>query len=319
MALPRLRIATPEDAESIRILLERSGLPTSDLTSSKPEFILAYEDAELIGAGALQRFDAVALLRSVAVAASRRGGGIGRLIVQELERLARGTNVAELVLLTQSAQRFFERQGYRAIERQSVPQAVQASEEFRSLCPTSATCMSKTLAKPVAERPYHVLFLCTGNSARSILAESLISHWGRGRFRGLSAGSHPRGTVHPIALELLRQMRLPTTGLRSKSWDEFAVPGAPPLDFVFTVCDQAAGEVCPYWPGQPMTAHWGVPDPAAVEGPETQKWLAFRTAFKALENRIKIFTSLPIDSIDRLKLQQHLDAIGKTPAPDQPA
>jgi protein-tyrosine-phosphatase/N-acetylglutamate synthase-like GNAT family acetyltransferase len=319
MALPRLRIATPEDAESIRILLERSGLPTSDLTSSKPEFILAYEDAELIGAGALQRFDAVALLRSVAVAASRRGGGIGRLIVQELERLARGTNVTELVLLTQSAQRFFERQGYRAIERQSVPQAVQASEEFRSLCPTSATCMSKTLAKPVAERPYHVLFLCTGNSARSILAESLISHWGRGRFRGLSAGSHPRGTVHPIALELLRQMRLPTTGLRSKSWDEFAVPGAPPLDFVFTVCDQAAGEVCPYWPGQPMTAHWGVPDPAAVEGPETQKWLAFRTAFKALENRIKIFTSLPIDSIDRLKLQQHLDAIGKTPAPDQPA
>jgi protein-tyrosine-phosphatase len=179
--------------------------------------------------------------------------------------------------------------------------------------------MSKTLAKPVAERPYHVLFLCTGNSARSILAESLISHWGRGRFRGLSAGSHPRGTVHPIALELLRQMRLPTTGLRSKSWDEFAVSGAPPLDFVFTVCDQAAGEVCPYWPGQPMTAHWGVPDPAAVEGPETQKWLAFRTAFKALENRIKIFTSLPIDSIDRLKLQQHLDAIGKTPAPDQPA
>jgi protein-tyrosine-phosphatase/N-acetylglutamate synthase-like GNAT family acetyltransferase len=319
MALPRLRIATPEDAESIRILLERSGLPTSDLTASKPEFILAYEDAELIGAGALQRFDAVALLRSVAVAASRRGGGIGRLIVQELERLARGTNVTELVLLTQSAQRFFERQGYRAIERQSVPQAVQASEEFRSLCPTSATCMSKTLAKPVAERPYHVLFLCTGNSARSILAESLISHWGRGRFRGLSAGSHPRGTVHPIALELLRQMRLPTTGLRSKSWDEFAVPGAPPLDFVFTVCDQAAGEVCPYWPGQPMTAHWGVPDPAAVEGPETQKWLAFRTAFKALENRIKIFTSLPIDSIDRLKLQQHLDAIGKTPAPDQPA
>ena len=319
MALPRLRIATPEDAESICILLERSGLPTSDLTSSKPEFILAYEDAELIGAGALQRFDAVALLRSVAVAASRRGGGIGRLIVQELERLARGTNVTELVLLTQSAQRFFERQGYRAIERQSVPQAVQASEEFRSLCPTSATCMSKTLAKPVAERPYHVLFLCTGNSARSILAESLISHWGRGRFRGLSAGSHPRGTVHPIALELLRQMRLPTTGLRSKSWDEFAVPGASPLDFVFTVCDQAAGEVCPYWPGQPMTAHWGVPDPAAVEGPETQKWLAFRTAFKALENRIKIFTSLPIDSIDRLKLQQHLDAIGKTPAPDQPA
>src|SRR6266480_2255635 len=188
---------------------------------------------------------------------------------------------------------------------------------FRSLCPTSATCMSKTLATPVAERPCNVLFLCTGNSARSILAESLISHWGRGCFRGLSAGTHPRGAVHPVALELLRQMRLPTAGLRSKSWDEFAAPAAPPLDFVFTVCDQAAGEVCPYWPGQPMTAHWGVPDPAAVEGSETQQWLAFRTAFRALENRIRIFTSLPIASIDRLKLQQHLDAIGRMPAPDE--
>src|ERR1700730_4292619 len=152
MAVPRLRIATPEDAQSIRILLERAGLPTSDLSASKPEFIVAYEDAELIGAGALQRLDAVALLRSVAVAASRRGGGIGRLIVQELERPARAAHVAQLVLLTQTAQRFFEHQGYRAIERQSVPQAVQASEEFRSLCPTSAICMSKTLVGPVADR-----------------------------------------------------------------------------------------------------------------------------------------------------------------------
>jgi protein-tyrosine-phosphatase/N-acetylglutamate synthase-like GNAT family acetyltransferase len=318
MAVPRLQTATAEDAESIRILLERAGLPTSDLTSSKPEFIVAYEDAELIGAGALQRFETIALLRSVAVAASRRGDGIGRLIVQELERRARAAHVTQLVLLTQTAQRFFEHQGFRAIERQSVPEAVQASEEFRLLCPTSATCMSKTLAKSMTDRPYNVLFLCTGNSARSILAESLISHWGRGRFRGLSAGSHPRGAVHPIALELLGQMRLPTAGLRSKSWDEFAARGAPPLDFVFTVCDQAAGEVCPYWPGQPMTAHWGVPDPAAIEGSQTQKWLAFRIAFKALENRIKIFTSLPIASIDRLKLQQHLDAIGRTTAPDQP-
>jgi len=318
MSVPRLQTATPEDTQGIRLLLERAGLPTSDLAAAKPEFIVAYEGAELVGAGALQRFDAVALLRSVAVVASRRGSGLGRLIVQELERLARGTNVTQLVLLTQSAQRFFEQLGYRAIERHNVPQAVQASEEFRSLCPTSAACMSKTLARPVADRPYNVLFLCTGNSARSILAESLISHWGRGRFRGLSAGSHPRGAPHPIALELLSQMRLPTTGLRSKSWDEFAAPGAPPLDFVFTVCDQAAGEVCPYWPGQPMTAHWGVPDPAAVEGSQTQQWLAFRSAFRALENRIKIFTSLPIASIDRLKLQQHLDAIGRTPAPDQP-
>lgn len=170
----------------------------------------------------------------------------------------------------------------------------------------------------MSQRPYNVLFLCTGNSARSILAEVLINHWGGGRFRGSSAGSHPKGAVHPVALHLLEQMRLPTKDLRSKNWDEFAAPAGPPLDFVFTVCDNAAGEVCPYWPGQPMTAHWGVPDPAAVEGTDTEKWVAFREAFRTLENRIKIFTSLPIASLDRVKLQTQLDAIGKTPSPEQP-
>jgi arsenate reductase (thioredoxin) len=167
------------------------------------------------------------------------------------------------------------------------------------------------------ERAFNVLFLCTGNSARSILAESLVNHWGQGKFVGYSAGSHPKGAVHPIALELLKHMRLPTDGLRSKSWDEFAVPGAPRLDFVFTVCDNAAGEVCPVWPGQPMTAHWGVSDPAAVEGPSTEKWLAFRDAFKVLENRIRIFVSLPFASLDRLKLQQRLHEIGKHTGEEQ--
>jgi protein-tyrosine-phosphatase len=170
----------------------------------------------------------------------------------------------------------------------------------------------------MSQRPYNVLFLCTGNSARSLLAEVLVNHWGGGKFHGLSAGSHPKGAVHPIALELLRHMKLPTDGLRSKSWDEFAAPAGPPLDFVFTVCDNAAGEVCPYWPGQPMTAHWGVPDPAAVEGSDTAKWLAFRSAFTILENRIKIFTSLPLSRLDRVKLQARLDAIGNTAPPEQP-
>ena len=169
----------------------------------------------------------------------------------------------------------------------------------------------------MSQRPYHVLFLCTGNSARSILAEALINHWGVGRFQGLSAGSHPKGAVHPMALELLEQMRLPTKELRSKSWNEFAAPAGPRLDFVFTVCDNAAGEVCPYWPGQPMTAHWGISDPAAVEGTNTQKSIAFREAFKVLENRIKIFTSLPIASLERVKLQAHVDAIGKGPATER--
>jgi arsenate reductase len=166
----------------------------------------------------------------------------------------------------------------------------------------------------MADRPYHVLFLCTGNSARSIIAEALINQWGGGRFRGFSAGSHPKGAVHPIALELLMHMRVPVAGLRSKSWDEFAAPGSPPLDFVFTVCDNAAGEVCPYWPDQPMTAHWGLPDPAAVEGSDTEKWVAFRDTFRALDTRIKIFISLPLASLDRIKLQQRLEAIGKTRA-----
>lgn len=160
-------------------------------------------------------------------------------------------------------------------------------------------------------RPWHVLFLCTGNSARSILAEALLNHWGRGRFRGFSAGSHPKGAVHPIALALLAQLNFPTEGLRSKVWDEFAAPGAPPLDFVITVCDNAAGEVCPVWPGRPITAHWGLPDPAAVEGEEKLRWAAFRDTFRALEERIRIFTALPVEAMERLKLAQRLGEIGR--------
>jgi arsenate reductase (thioredoxin) len=165
----------------------------------------------------------------------------------------------------------------------------------------------------MTDRPFNVLILCTGNSARSILGEALVNHWGRGKFVGYSAGSTPKGSVHPIALELLKHMNLPTEGLRSKSWDEFAQPGAPPLDFVFTVCDNAAGEACPYWPGQPMTAHWGLEDPAAVQGSEAERWLAFRKTFRELESRIKVFTSLPIRSLDKAKLKARLDEIGRLP------
>ena len=160
--------------------------------------------------------------------------------------------------------------------------------------------------------PYNVLFLCTGNSARSILAEQLMNHWGHGLFRGYSAGSHPKGVVHPIALALLEHMKLPTAGLRSKSWDEFAQPGAPQLDFVFTVCDNAAGETCPVWPGQPVKAHWGIEDPAAVEGSDAERWRAFRKAFDELDSRIKAFTALPIATLDRAALQRGVAAIGRT-------
>ena len=174
------------------------------------------------------------------------------------------------------------------------------------------------LRKMTTERIYRVLFLCTGNSARSILAESLLNHWGHGRFRASSAGSFPKGQVHPMAAELLKRTNLPTDSLRSKSWDEFAAPGAPPIDFIFTVCDNAAGEVCPVWPGKPLTAHWGIADPAAVEGTDAEKTFAFRKALKELEARIKLFTSLPIDSLDRMTLQAKLQAIGKSRSAPEP-
>lgn len=165
----------------------------------------------------------------------------------------------------------------------------------------------------MSERTFNVLFLCTGNSARSILAESIVDHLGGGRFKGFSAGSQPKGQVHPYAIDLLKSLGFPATGMHSKNWDSFAAAGAPHMDFVFTVCDDAAGEACPVWPGQPMTAHWGVPDPAAVEGSELERRAAFRQAFAALESRIRIFMSLPFASLDRMALQQRLDAIGRKP------
>ncbi|MFH1795972.1 MAG: arsenate reductase ArsC [Pseudomonadota bacterium] len=163
----------------------------------------------------------------------------------------------------------------------------------------------------MSDQIYNVLFLCTGNSARSILAEAILARAGQGRFRAFSAGSQPKGEVHPYALDLLKHLNHDTAFARSKNWEEFAAPGAPVMDFVFTVCDNAAAETCPVWPGQPMTAHWGVPDPAAVEGTEAEKRLAFADAYRMLNNRISIFVSLPLRSLDRLTLQGRLREIGR--------
>jgi arsenate reductase len=163
----------------------------------------------------------------------------------------------------------------------------------------------------MTERLYRVLFLCTGNSARSIMAECALNRHGLGRFEAHSAGSHPKGQIHPTTLEMLERYNYRTAQLRSKSWDEFAAPGAPALDFVFTVCDNAAGEVCPIWPGQPMTAHWGVEDPAAFVGSAHEQLRRFRSAYLQLERRIQLFTSLPLTSLDKLALQRRLDEIGK--------
>lgn len=165
---------------------------------------------------------------------------------------------------------------------------------------------------PVPDRKYNVLFLCTGNSARSILAEAILQREGIGNFNAYSAGSHPKGEVHPFAIDLLNQLHHPTTTLRSKDWNEFAKNGAPKLDFVFTVCDNAAEEVCPIWPGQPMTAHWGLPDPAAVEGSEAERRLAFAETYRMLRNRILAFTNLPLSSLDRLSLKRKLSDIGQS-------
>ena len=166
----------------------------------------------------------------------------------------------------------------------------------------------------MADKLFNALFLCTGNSARSIMGESLLNHYGKGRFHAYSAGSNPKAAPHPMALDLLRSLDLPLRGLHSKSWDVFATTSAPVMDFVFTVCDNAANEVCPIWPGQPMTAHWGVFDPAAVEGTEMEQRDAFRRAFRELENRVKIFTSLRFDALSRIAIKKKLDEIGHATA-----
>jgi protein-tyrosine-phosphatase len=166
---------------------------------------------------------------------------------------------------------------------------------------------------------YNVLFLCTGNSARSIMAEALLNYWGRGRYRAVSAGSHPTGRVHPYTIELLQRLKLPTGDVRSKDWGEFARPDAPDLHFVFTVCDQAAGEVCPVWPGQPITAHWGFPDPAAFDGSEAEKRVLFAEVFRQIENRIKIFCALPIERLSRLAIQREVSRMGDPGSSDESA
>jgi protein-tyrosine-phosphatase/N-acetylglutamate synthase-like GNAT family acetyltransferase len=306
---------------AVLALLQDAGLPTADLKSAQglQMWVLEAKDS-VLGVIALERFGSEALLRSLAVAPECRKRGFGHELVARLEQDAQADGVEQLVLLTETAEPFFRTLGYDVIDRRNLSEEVKQSAEFRSLCPASAVCMRKAIHSReskirMAERIYNILFLCTGNSARSILAESIINNVGKGRFRGFSAGSHPKGQVHPIALDLLRHLGLPTEGLRSKSWDEFAASNGPHLDFVFTVCDNAAGEMCPHWPGQPMTAHWGIPDPAAVEGTDIEKSLAFGEAFRAMETRIKLFLSLPLATIDRMRLKERLDSIGQTPTP----
>jgi protein-tyrosine-phosphatase/N-acetylglutamate synthase-like GNAT family acetyltransferase len=302
--------ATAADGSDVRKLLDASGLPTADVTAALlSNFLVQHDRADLVAVGGLEFGANSALIRSVAVAPSKRGGGLGRQMVQALETLVRGRGCHQLYLLTTSAEAYFAKLGYERVPRESAPAGIRATQEFSSLCPTSSSLMVKTMDPKIL----NVLFLCTGNSARSILAEAVLNNLSlsQGKFKGYSAGSHRNGAVHRFTLELLQRSHLPTEGLCSKSWDEFARPDSPPLDFVFTVCDQAAGETCPYWPGQPVTAHWGMPDPAAVEGSEEQKRRAFADTLMVLRRRIELFASLPFNKLDRLALQRSVSEIGK--------
>jgi len=308
-----LEICSRPSLDATARLLQAAGLPTEDLTPAHCEhFFFAGPSRAPTGLVGLEIYGDVALLRSLVVAADRRGSGEGTALLEHAEAHARALGVRTVYLLTNTAEAFFTKHGYARASRDTAPAAIRATREFAGICPASSAFMARQLV-------FNVLILCTGNSARSIIGEALINHWGRGRFHGYSAGSSPKGKVHPIALELLKQMKLPVEGIRSKSWDEFSKPGAPHLDFVFTVCDNAAAEACPVWIGQPLTAHWGVADPAAVEGSETDKWLAFRQTFRELESRVKSFTSLPLNTLDRVKLQVRLHEIGKSRPTDEVA
>jgi len=311
-----IRRSRPEDGPAVVALLRSAKLPTADIgEASGLQFWVAEANRELLGTIALEGTgQSGRLLRSLAVVATHQHRGIARALVARVEADAGAEGIGQLVLLTETAQAFFSHLGYEVIERGAAPADLRASAEFRTLCAAGAVCMRKRVGAAVADCTYNVLFLCTGNSARSILAEALLNRLGDGKFRAFSAGSYPTGTVNPMALALLRHDGMPVDGLRSKSWDEFAAPGAPRMDFIITVCDDAAGEVCPVWPGHPMIAHWGVPDPAAVTGNDSEKEKAFWTTLRTLEARIVLLVSLPIASLERLALEQHLARIGKSGA-----
>jgi arsenate reductase len=299
-------------ANELRAALTAENLPVDDLEGEQRLFFRFSENGSTVGFGGFELHGDNVLLRSIVILPQARSRGLGRATTERLLRRAFDAGARNAYLLTTSAAPFFERNGFRPIDRRDAPADILATRQAASLCPSSATLMVRSITRePKVSRVYNVLFLCTGNSARSILAESILQKDGAGRFRAFSAGSQPKGAVNPFALKVLRAMGYPAEGFRSKAWDEFATPGAPVMDFVFTVCDSAAGETCPVWPGQPMTAHWGIEDPAAVEGTNIEKERAFSQAARFLKNRISVFLSLPLATIDHLALGTRLRDIGR--------
>jgi arsenate reductase len=295
------------DRGAIRQLLLEAGLPEADLTDELcGAFLVGRRGDDVIAAGAVERCGRYGLLRSIVVVPSLRSRGLGAELVRTLEAKARNEGLESLYLLTTDQQDFFSQLGFRKVSRTEAPDAVRATAQFKTLCPASSTLMIKVLNKPL-----NILFLCSHNSARSILAEGILNGLGKGRFRAFSAGSHPAPGPNPLALETLQRQQLPTEELRSKAWDEFAEEGAPVMDFVITVCDRAAGEVCPVWPGQPVTAHWGVEDPAQFQGSEEDKRHRFALVAGILKRRIELFVSLPLATLSRLALEKRVRDIGR--------
>jgi len=304
----QLAIGNSADRLAIRRFLSEAGLPDDDITESMcSAFLLARNGDDVIATGAVERCGRNGLLRSLAVAPAMRSRGLGVDVLRALEAKARSDGLQSLYLLTLDKQDFFSHLGFHEVPRAEAPDAVRETAQFKLLCPSTSTLMAKVL-----ERPLNVLFLCTHNSARSILAEGLLNEIGKGRFRAFSAGSHPAAGPNPLAVETLARRGMPTHELRSKAWDEFAKDGAPAMDFVITVCDRAAGEVCPVWPGQPVTAHWGVEDPAQFPGSEEDKRQRFRQVAAILKRRIELLVSLPLATLERLALEKKVRDIGRT-------
>lgn len=315
MSTVRIRPATPADFGEILALLNAASLPTQDLGNARPvHFWVAERNGRIEGAGGLEQYGDAALLRSLVVEPASRGTGLGVALVATLEHAASAMGISRLVLLTRTARPFFERRGYSVIPRESAPDAVRTSAEFRVFCPAPAVCMTKLLDRPTQSAPrtpvMQVLFLCTGNSCRSILGEATFNHLAPAGWRAMSAGSKPTGKVHPRSLALLAREGIATEGFYSKSWDD--LPETP--DVVITVCASAAGEPCPVYLGPVLRTHWGVDDPAHATGTDAEIDAQFFMAYRTLRNRIEAFLALPLDELRNhpARLKAELDRIGAT-------
>jgi arsenate reductase len=310
-----IRPATPDDFRAILALLDEASLPTQDLGNARPvHFWVAERDGRIDGAGGLEQYGDAGLLRSLVVSHSARGTGLGIALVETLEQAAATMGISQLVLLTRTARSFFEHRGYAVIPRETAPDAVRTSAEFRVFCPAPAVCMTKSLERATAATPgtsvMRVLFLCTGNSCRSILGEATFNHLAPSGWRAMSAGSKPTGRVHPRSLALLAREGIGIDGYFSKSWDD--LPQTP--DIVITVCASAAGEPCPVYLGPVLRTHWGVDDPAHATGTDDEIDAQFFKAYRTLRNRIEAFLALPLDQLrqDPARLKAELDRIGTT-------